>query len=143
MCVPQNLRQQGKLEALNQALDLSVYTRQILNNPKHFSPNIDKDLIEKMRNDADDIYRFAWMANDTRVNSRSTAMARDELQRMSVSACLSLTVHINIAHKVFHIASKRTLFWAGKTEEVRKTLKAWRNADRKRYQNEFGRFDSS
>lgn len=143
MSVPQNQRQQGKFEVLTQALDLCVYTRQILKNPKNFPPETDEDILEKIRDNAEDIYRYAWLANDMKVGGRTSAMARDKLQAKAISSCADLIIHINIAYKMFHIATKRIVHWMGLVESARKLLKAWRSADRKRYQEQYGRYDSS
>ena len=44
---------------------------------------------------------------------------------------------LEIAKPIYHLATKRVIFWSGLAIETRKLIRAWREADRKRYSAKF------
>lgn len=71
MSVAEPLRHKGRLEVHIKAQALANYTSQILSNKKVFDPEIDEDLIKRMKNCAVEIYIKAWQANKIRADTNS------------------------------------------------------------------------
>lgn len=69
MSVAEPLRHKGRLEVHIKAQALANYTSQILSNKKVFDPEIDEDLIKRMKNCAVEIYVKAWQANKIRAET--------------------------------------------------------------------------
>lgn len=137
MSVPVNERSHGKLEACVKARELAVYTLRITKNPKVFKPEFQNALTDKIIAAALDIQNLSWSANNILVNSAEDLRQRLDYQERAASACNSLLSLIEIAKPIFHLATKRVTYWSGLAIEARKLLRAWREADRKRYSAKF------
>lgn len=134
MSVAEPLRHKGRLEVHIKAQFLASYTAQILKNEKIFDPNIDKTLIERMRNCAVDIYVKAWQANKIRAETNAINRAmRYQLQEEAILLCDELHACIGIAKTVYHLRQRRMKYWSGLITEVRKLLQAWKESDVTRY----------
>lgn len=137
MSVPVNERSHGKLEACVKARELAVYTLRITKNPKVFKPEFQNALTDKIIAAALDIQNLSWSANNILVNSAEDLRQRLDYQERAASACNSLLSLIEIAKPIFHLATKRVTYWSGLAIDTRKLLRAWKDADRKRYSAKF------
>ena len=137
MSVPVNERSHGKLEACVQAKELSAYTIKITANPKVFKPEYQRALTDRIVETALEVHMLSWSANNVLVNSVEDMRRRLDYQDRAADACNNLLSLIEAAKPVFHLATKRVTYWGGLAIETRKLLRAWREADRKRYSAKF------
>lgn len=137
MSVPENARTKGKLEACVKAHDLACYTLQIATNKKNFPEQFQTALTDKIVSVALDIHTLAWSANNVLVNSPEDLAERLGFQERAAVACNILLSMIEVAHRVFHLPTKRVVYWSGKAIETRNLIRAWRESDRKRYSDKF------
>ena len=137
MSVPVNERSHGKLEAGVKAKELSAYTIKITANPKVFKPEYQRALTDRIVETALEVHMLSWSANNVLVNSVEDMRRRLDYQDRAADACNNLLSLIEAAKPVFHLATKRVTYWGGLAIETRKLLRAWREADRKRYSAKF------
>ena len=137
MSVPVNERSHGKLEACVKASELCVYTLRITVNPKIFKPEYQHALTDKIVDTALEIQNLSWSANNVLVNSAEDMYRRLDYQDRAADACNNLLSLVEIAKPIFHLATKRVIHWSGLAIETRKLIRAWREADRKRYSAKF------
>ena len=132
MSVPISKRTQGRLEVDVLALDLCEYTLHITANPANF-PESQISFIEKIRNAALDIHLLCWEANNIRVgDSQERYTRRMALQNQAIDQCNRLCALIEISKKLFHMSTKRTVYWMDKVTNLRATITSWHNSDKKR-----------
>ena len=134
MSVPEGQRHKGRMEVFVKAQFLASHTAKILKNPKIFDPNIDEELIRRIRGCAYDIYAKAWSANQIHAESSAINRAwRYGLQEEAILTCSEMLAYIGIAKQVFHLRSRKVIYWAGLVQEVRRLLQAWKESDARRY----------
>ena len=134
MSVAEPLRHKGRLEVHVKAQFLATYTAEILKNQRIFSPEVDKNLIDRIRNTSIDIYVKAWQANRIRAETNEINRAmRYKLQEEAILLCDELHACIGIAKSVYHLRAKRMKYWSGLIQDVRKLLQAWKESDVSRY----------
>lgn len=132
MSVPAPLRRQGHLEVHTKALELAKHTAKILSNESIFDPNIDSEIISRIRNCAYDIYAKSWSANCIRATTKSAFELRHQLQVESILHCDQMFAYINIAKQVFHLRTRKIQYWSGLITDVKKLLQAWKDGDMRR-----------
>jgi len=134
MSVVEPERHKGRLEVHVKAQALAAYTALIVKNPKVFDPEVDEDLIKRIKAYSMDIYEKAWAANkiNAETNQINRAM-RYQLQEEALLCCDRLHADIGIAKAVFHLRKRRMKHWSGLITEVRALLQAWKESDVKRY----------
>ncbi len=135
MSVPEGQRKSGKLEVLVKALDVANHTNKLLSNQKKFDPKFDYVLGDDIKRTARDIYRHCWGANNIRAINKETWQARKRLQQQACLDCNELLILIDMAYGTYHLASSKVEYWGRITIEAREKIKAWRNADKKRYKH--------
>lgn len=134
MSVAEPLRHKGRLEVHIKAQMLAAYTAHILSNPKVFDPNVDDELIHRIKCCAYDIYAKSWTANKIRADTNSVnRIMRYNLQEECILLCDEMMAYIGIAKAVFHLRKARMKYWSGMIAEVRALLQAWKESDVKRY----------
>ena len=133
MSVPVNERSHGKLEACVKAHELCCYTLQIATNKKIFTEQYQEALTDKIISTEIDIHTVVWSANNILVNSKEDLEERTRLQERAVVLCNVLLSLIDVAKKIFHLRTKRVVYWAGMAIETRNLVKGWMHSDRKRY----------
>ena len=134
MSVPEEKRQQGRLEVIIKALDLATYTTQITANEKVFNPKYRAAVTDDLISHAKNIYLDCWTANNIRVTAdEETYKARKRLQDKAIVECNTFLGLLDIAKKVFHLDTRRVTYWGNKIINCRKLIRAWRESDRKRY----------
>lgn len=134
MSVVEPERHKGRLEVHVKAQALAAYTALIVKNPKVFDPEVDEDLIKRIKSYSLDIYEKAWAANkiNAETNQINRAM-RYKLQEEALLCCDWLHADIGIAKSVFHLRKRRMKYWSGLITEARALLQAWKESDVKRY----------
>lgn len=134
MSVPEPLRHKGRLEVHIKAQALAAHTALILKNPKVFNPEVDTELINRIRNCAYDIYAKAWAAN--KINAEGNAINRAmryQMQEEAILTCDTMHAYIGIAKSVFHLKKRKMAYWSRMILEVRALLQGWKESDVKRY----------
>lgn len=86
MSVPEPLRHKGRLEVHVKGQFLASYTIKILGNEKVFSPEVDGELVRRIKNCAIDIYVKSWSAN--KINAETNAVNREMRYRLQREAWL-------------------------------------------------------
>ena len=134
MSVAEPLRHKGRLEVHVKAQFLATYTAEILKNQNIFNPDVDKNLIDRIRNCSIDIYVKAWQANKIRADTNEiNRQMRYQLQEEAILLCDELHACIGIAKKVYHLRQRRMKYWSGLIMDVRKLLQVWKESDVSRY----------
>ena len=132
MSVPVPNRGEGELKVNTQARELTVYTMIVTANEKWF-PQEQKAFIEKLRDTALEIQALCWEANNIRVDgSEEKYRRRISLQEQAAEKCNRMMMLIETAKPLFHLTSKRTIYWIGKTKDLRGLIRGWRENDVKR-----------
>lgn len=134
MSVPEPLRHKGRLEVHVKAQYLASYTIKILSNNKTFPPDLDSELVRRIKNCAINIYVKAWSAN--KINASTNKINRKmryELQREAWTLCNEMLACIGIAKQVFHLREKRMKYWGGLITEEQALIQAWIDSDVERY----------
>ena len=134
MSVAEPLRHKGRLEVHVKAQFLAAYTANILKNEKVFNPEVDKNLIERIKDCAYEIYIKSWQANKIRAETNNiNRIMRYNLQEEAILLCDELHACIGMAKMIYHLRKKRMKYWSGLIAEVRAYLQAWKESDVKRY----------
>ena len=136
MSVPVNQRSHGKLEAYAKAYELATYTLKITKNKKIFTEEYQECLTDYIISAALDIYMCTGTANGKQVRTEKDKLNYEEriaTQRKALDRCGDLLKLIMLAKPIFHLSSKRVKYWTGLTKETRTLIKAWSDADIKRF----------
>ena len=134
MSVPEGKRHKGRLEVHVKAQYLASYTAKILSNNKVFNPEVDEEIIRRIKCCAYDIYTMAWTANKIRADTNSiNRKMRYQRQEEAILLCDEMLAYIGVAKQVFHLKSKRIKYWSGLILEVRSLLQKWKESDVSRY----------
>lgn len=132
MSVPLPMRKPGELELNVKTKDLCVYTLQITANEKIFKEDY-KSFTELIRNTALQIHTLCWRANNIVVMG-DPYRYRNRLQAQEDAAdlCNDMYAMVEIAKPLFHLRSKRVIYWQDKIIGVRNYIRRWHDSDCKR-----------
>lgn len=120
------------------AQELAAYTVEILGNPKKFNPEIDEELIKRIKGCSLDIYAKLWAANRWRADGTTMErLCRRNLQEEAISICDEMHAYIGIAKKVFHISHRRMKYWSKQITGARTLAQSWKESDMKRFGNSY------
>ena len=133
MSVPQGMRSKSKLEAVIRARELAAHTIRITSNPKKFPVEFRELLGKNYAEIAIKIFNSCWAANNIRVTSRAAWEKRKELQDEAARACVVLLADIDLGAEVYKFPAKRIESWSKMVVETLELIRAWRDADQKRY----------
>ena len=134
LSVPEPLRHKGRLEVHVKAQYLASYTIKILANDKTFPPEIDGELVKRIKDSAISIYAKAWSAN--KINASTNKVNREmryRLQREAWMLCNELLAYIGIAKQVFHLREKRMKYWSWLIISTQALIQSWIDSDVERY----------
>lgn len=93
-------------------------------------------LINKVREQAYDIYMFAFTANEVNLNHHPERKdLRLQKQQGAIELCNEHLATIQLCRKRFRLTYKRIKYWGGKTIEVREALERWHTSDKTRYKD--------
>lgn len=121
------------LKTLLLAMDLAYYTIRICCNENVFSPKYKNAVTDDLIRLAKDIYINLRTANGIKVETREDLELRTGYQLRAKADCDTLLAELDIAKRVFHLSSRRVVYWAGKTMECREYIMKWRESDVKRF----------
>lgn len=136
MSVPVPKRKAGELDVNTLARALCVYTLRITANPKTFPPD-QASYTELMRRCAIQIHTLCWRANNIKVaGNQQRYEARITAQDRVADLCNDLYAMIEVAKPLYHLSSKRTIYWQNQVVNVRNHIRGWHDADVKRLKPE-------
>ena len=136
MSVPVPKRKTGELDVNTLARALCVYTLRITANPKTFQPD-QVSYTELLRRCAIQIHTMCWRANNIRVaGSQQRYEDRITAQARAADLCNDLYAMIEVAKPLFHLSSKRVIYWQKQVVNVRNHIRAWHDVDVKRLKPE-------
>lgn len=130
MSVPVNQRTTGKLEVIVKARELAEYTITIVTNPKHFDVAYKEAIGDKLIDTALGIYTLCFSANAIMLDTE-----RDERrakQEEAISFCNEFEALIELAKGLYHLSTKRCVYWVSQVQTVKKLIRSWRDSDAKR-----------
>lgn len=134
MSVPVSKRNENQtLKTLLLAMDLAYYTIKICCNENVFSPKYKNAVTDDLIRLAKDIYINLRTANGIKVETAEDFKLRAGYQLRAKADCDTLIAELDIAKRVFHLSSRRVVYWAGKTMECREYIMKWRESDVKRF----------
>lgn len=126
-------RKENKLEALSEAEKFCDYTIKICDNEKIFLPKHRNSVTAEIISLAKDIYVNMWTANDIRVLSHEDCVTRLRLQIAAKRCCRRLLPLIQLCKSVFHLPTRRVVYWGKWLRHVKHLLDQWHERDRSRY----------
>lgn len=138
MSVPVGEREDGKFTLPVKAEYLARYTLEITKNENVFLPEYRERVTDLIVTHAMEAYLEIRDANDITVRVGTRYQERDwierrEHQKKAVMHCRRLLWLIDMAHRVFHLSSKRVKYWSTMVINVRNRAQSWMNSDEERY----------
>ena len=138
MSVPAGEREEGRFTLPIKAEQLASYTIQITANEKVFLPEYRKAVTDDIVKTAKNIYLGIREANDTSVRvgtvfHRKDYLERNQLQRKALRDAKRLLYLIDLAHRLFHLSSKRVAYWGSMVQNVRNRIQGWMDDDAARF----------
>ena len=130
--VRKNQRSISRFQTCDKALELAVYTSNILANDKIFDTKF-KSTIDRIGAEATMIYHNVRVANNIKVNDYQTdtdsVQRRLTLENEALNLCDDLITDIMISHKLFHLKASRVRFWTQLTIETQSLIKSWMKSE--------------
>ena len=134
MSVPKSKRSTSDLEVITKSYELAAYTIQICSNEKHFPKRYRWCITNKIVETAIEISKYALCANSIYVGNDAEAYdLRLRYQTIALTDTYALLSLMQIAYRTFAIEGDRIDYWTGLVLEVQRLLRAWKQADGRRY----------
>lgn len=138
MSVTVDKRDEGKFSLATKAEYLARYTIEITSNENVFFPEYRKQVTDDIVETAKNIYLGIREANDVTVRMGTAFqmkdyMDRNQLQREVLRNCKRLLYLIDLAHRIFHLSSKRVRYWGKLVKNVKDRVYGWIDDDTLRY----------
>lgn len=138
MSVTVDQREEGKFSLAVKAEFLASYTLEITANENVFLPEYRKGLTDDIVETAKNIYLGIREANDVTVRIGTVFHLQDytdrnKLQREALRNCKCLLYLIDLAHRRFHLSSKRVKYWGKLVKNVKDRMHGWIDDDTERY----------
>lgn len=132
MSVPESKRAKSSFDVLNEARDAAAYTIKILSNDKVFDRKF-QSIIDQIGNHAVSIYVFVFQANGIYVASEDDLAERCKLQRKAITYINGMLALIGMCRPLFHIETKRAVYWSDQYVSLRNRIHGWIDSDRRRF----------
>ena len=138
MAVPEGERGEGRFSLPIHAEELVRYTMIITANDKVFTPAYQRALTDDIIDTAKNIYLDIREANDISVRVGTPFhlddfRERNRLQREAYRYTKRLLYLMDLAHRIFHLETKRVYYWTGLVLEVKDRLYGWIESDKLRF----------
>jgi len=138
MSVPVGERDEGKFTLAVKAEYLARYTIEITANENVFLPEYRRAVTDDIISTAKNIYLGIREANDVTVRVGTVFhledfRERNRLQRKALRDCKRLLYLIDLAHRVFHLSTKRVKYWSQIVKNVKDRVYGWIDDDMKRF----------
>lgn len=138
MSVTVDQREEGKFSLAVKAEFMASYTLEITANENVFVPEYRRGLTDDIVETAKNIYLGIREANDVTVRMGTRFQLKDytdrnELQREALRNCKRLLYLIDLAHRRFHLSSKRVKYWGKLVKNVKDRIHGWIDDDTERF----------
>lgn len=138
MSVPVGEREEGKFSLAVKAEYLARYTIEITANENVFLPEYRRQVTDDIISTAKNIYLGIREANDVTVRVGTLFQMKDyrdrnNLQREALRNCKRLLYLIDLAHRIFHLSSKRVKYWSQIVKNVKDRIHGWIDDDTNRF----------
>lgn len=138
MSVPVGEREEGKFSLAVKAEYLARYTIEITANENVFLPEYRRQVTDDIISTAKNIYLGIREANDVTVRVGTPFQMKDysdrnNLQREALRNCKRLLYLIDLAHRIFHLSSKRVKYWSQIVKNVKDRIHGWIDDDTNRF----------
>lgn len=138
MSVPVGEREEGKFSLAVKAEYLARYTIEITANENVFLPEYRRQVTDDIISTAKNIYLGIREANDVTVRVGTSFQMKDyrdrnNLQREALRNCKRLLYLIDLAHRIFHLSSKRVKYWSLIVKNVKDRIHGWIDDDTNRF----------
>lgn len=138
MSVPVGEREEGKFSLAVKAEYLARYTIEITANENVFLPEYRRQVTDDIISTAKNIYLGIREANDVTVRVGTLFQMKDyrdrnNLQREALRNCKRLLYLIDLAHRIFHLSSKRVKYWSQIVKNVKDRIHGWIDDDMNRF----------
>lgn len=138
MSVPVGEREEGKFSLAVKAEYLARYTIEITANENVFLPEYRRQVTDDIISTAKNIYLGIREANDVTVRMGTPFQMKDyrdrnNLQREALRNCKRLLYLIDLAHRIFHLSSKRVKYWSQIVKNVKDRIHGWIDDDTNRF----------
>lgn len=138
MSVPVGERDEGKFTLAVKAEYLARYTIEITANENVFLPEYRRAVTDDIISTAKNIYLGIREANDVTVRVGTVFhledfRERNRLQRKALRDCKRLLYLIDLAHRVFHLSTKRVKYWSQIVKNIKDRVHGWIDDDMNRF----------
>jgi hypothetical protein len=138
MSVPVGERDEGRFTLAVKAEYLARYTIEITANENVFLPEYRRAVTDDIISTAKNIYLGIREANDVTVRVGTVFhlgdfRERNRLQREALRNCKRLLYLIDLAHRIFHLSTKRVKYWGKIVKNVKDRVHGWIDDDANRY----------
>lgn len=138
MSVSVGERDEGKFTLAVKVEYLARYTIEITANENVFLPEYRRAVTDDIISTAKNIYLGIREANDVTVRVGTVFhledfRERNRLQRKALRDCKRLLYLIDLAHRVFHLSTKRVKYWSQIVKNVKDRVHGWIDDDMKRF----------
>lgn len=138
MSVPVGERDEGKFTLAVKAEYLARYTIEITANENVFLPEYRRAVADDIISTAKNIYLGIREANDVTVRVGTVFhledfRERNRLQRKALRDCKRLLYLIDLAHRVFHLSTKRVKYWSQIVKNIKDRVHGWIDDDMNRF----------
>lgn len=138
MAVPSCERKEGRFSLAIEAERLARYTIQITANEKVFVPEYRRAITDDIVTSAKNIYLSIMEANDVKVRMDTPHQMADWLlrrrhQQEALRNAKRLLRLMDLAHRLFHLSSKRVKYWGEMVCGVKNRIQGWMESDKERY----------
>ena len=138
MSVTVDQREEGRFSLAVKAAFLASYTLEITANENVFLPEYRRGLTDDIVETVKNIYLGIREANDVSVRMGTVFHLQDytdrnKLQREALRNCKRLLYLIDLAHRRFHLSSKRVKYWGKLVKNVKDRVHGWIDDDTDRY----------
>ena len=138
MSVRKKDRAENRFTVLDRTIDVYSHTVTVMENEKIFGSKYQK-LQDRIENSAAMIYHCCRTANeDCDAREKEGASERLDLQEAAIEYCTKLKTDIRLAKRVFRLRAKKVTYWNDIVNDAMKLIKAWNQAERKRFRETFG-----
>lgn len=131
MSVPVGKRGENTLEVWQEAVKLCKYTMEITANKKNF-PGRYAPMVNRINDCAVGIAENLWKANKTYVGEGCdprNIKDRLYLQNRAIEQCNTMLFLIDLAHKVLHRDTTKTMYWGEMARKTKQLAVKWRESD--------------
>lgn len=119
-----------ELKVILKAKDLAEHTLRLTSNCNRYPKKYRFSLVDKMQNNALEIYEYLYEAN--RTDLKSFGRERSELQTKAITHCDILLFYIELSQKLNIINMKSLEYWSKMVTDIKHMAIAWRSSDKER-----------